>query len=288
MSEQIPSISSGRAATDEETWSSSDEISTFSSDSSDKAELKRYNQLNPKSSLAQKGFSYEKFEDIMSTVPIFTWKALRASRKLRTQYAQRNQEIISQRGTPSTMPSLTSDSDSFAQYSLLGFHRKLISSIDDGEEPTFLNTNTPWSAFICGSQGSGKSYTLSCMLENCLYQSPRLGKLQTPLAGIVFHYDTYSGGGGEGRIAEVAHLCSLGIPVNVLVSRASLKRLSAAYMKIPGAKNNITVSALMFRPKHLNIERMRTLMAFSDTSSVPLYMEVRKIPSLLSRNCNVF
>ena len=24
----------------------------------------------------------------------------------------------------------------------------------------FLNTNSPWSAFVCGSQGSGKSHTL--------------------------------------------------------------------------------------------------------------------------------
>ena len=35
----------------------------------------------------------------------------------------------------------------------------------------FLNVNTPWSTFICGSQGSGKSYSLSCILENCLIPS---------------------------------------------------------------------------------------------------------------------
>ena len=28
----------------------------------------------------------------------------------------------------------------------------------------FLNTNTPWSAFVCGLQGSGKSHTLSCLI----------------------------------------------------------------------------------------------------------------------------
>ncbi len=28
----------------------------------------------------------------------------------------------------------------------------------------FLNTNIPFSAFICGLQGSGKSHTLSCIL----------------------------------------------------------------------------------------------------------------------------
>lgn len=281
MNKQILSTISSGAATNEESCSSSEEASTFSTENSGQAELTQYVQLNPKRSGVQKGFSYEKFEDVLSTLPIFTWRALCASRKLRTEHAQRNRESLPQRGSRSSMPSLTSDPDVFAQYSLLGFHRNLISNVEHNEEPIFVNTNTPWSAFICGSQGSGKSYTLSCILENCLYQSPRLGKLQTPLAGLVFHYNTNSGGGVDGGIAEVAQLCSLGIPVKVLVSKASLMSLSAAYMKIPGAKENLTVSTLMFRSRHLNIERMRTLMAFSDTSSVPLYMEVRDVPSLL-------
>lgn len=28
----------------------------------------------------------------------------------------------------------------------------------------FVNCNVPWSAFICGVQGSGKSHTLSCLI----------------------------------------------------------------------------------------------------------------------------
>ena len=39
-----------------------------------------------------------------------------------------------------------------------------------GEDPRFfLNCNVPWSAFICGVQGSGKSHTLSCLIgwHNC-------------------------------------------------------------------------------------------------------------------------
>ncbi|KAF1946957.1 hypothetical protein EJ02DRAFT_492080 [Clathrospora elynae] len=36
------------------------------------------------------------------------------------------------------------------------------------QTPVLLNTNSPWSAFLCGSQGSGKLHALSCMLENCL------------------------------------------------------------------------------------------------------------------------
>lgn len=56
----------------------------------------------------------------------------------------------------------------------------------------FININAPWSAFICGSQGSGKSHTVSCMLEVALLPS-KLGKLPRPLAGMVFHYDKFTG-----------------------------------------------------------------------------------------------
>ena len=37
--------------------------------------------------------------------------------------------------------------------------RSSATNIDDSR--LFINMNAPWSAFICGSQGSGKSHTLS-------------------------------------------------------------------------------------------------------------------------------
>lgn len=49
------------------------------------------------------------------------------------------------------------------------------------EDPrVFFNISAPSSAFICGSQGSGKSHTLSCLLENCLLKS-NVSKLENPL-----------------------------------------------------------------------------------------------------------
>jgi pantothenate kinase-related protein Tda10 len=53
------------------------------------------------------------------------------------------------------------------------FLEPVLESID----PVFLNVNSPWSMFICGSQGSGKSHALSCVLESCLLSSPDLGQL---------------------------------------------------------------------------------------------------------------
>ena len=52
------------------------------------------------------------------------------------------------------------------QYGLLGsFHPDgCPQSKDPGDDRIFVNTNIPFSAFICGVQGSGKSHTTSCLL----------------------------------------------------------------------------------------------------------------------------
>lgn len=59
-----------------------------------------------------------------------------------------------------------------AQWALLGGQADKLKSpagIADGR--VYMNVATPLSAFICGSQGSGKSHTLSCFLENYLIKS---------------------------------------------------------------------------------------------------------------------
>lgn len=138
-------------------------------------------------------------------------------------------------------------------------------------DPVFINTNVPFSAFICGKQGSGKSYTLSCMLEGCLFASRQLGKLPKPLGGIVFNYDSQAV-----NVAEAAHLCSAGIPVTVFVSPSNQKTMEAAYRAIPGSnQTNLKVKPLFLKPTHLTTERMKRLMAFGDsTKDPPLYMQV--------------
>ncbi|RMY54380.1 hypothetical protein D0865_04752 [Hortaea werneckii] len=91
--------------------------------------------------------------------------------------------------------------------------RLLGRSVDDhppsiaAEEPILYNVNAPNSTFLCGSHGSGKSYTLSCLLENCLMKDARYGLLKTPVAGVVFNYDSDL----SNVTAETASLCSRGI-----------------------------------------------------------------------------
>lgn len=70
----------------------------------------------------------------------------------------------------------------------------------------FYNVSDPTSTFICGSQGSGKSHTLSSILENCLIPC-KANYLPRPLAGLVFHYDTFISDTG-GMPCEAAYLSS--------------------------------------------------------------------------------
>ncbi|KAF6236956.1 hypothetical protein HO173_004835 [Letharia columbiana] len=145
-----------------------------------------------------------------------------------------------------------------------------------GDSRLFVNMNAPWSAFICGSQGSGKSHTLSCMLEAALKPS-RLGKLPCPLAGMVFHYDKFTGFSAS-QICEAAYLGSTGIPVTVLVSPSNLHRMRRAYENMPRLPSNApkpVVAPLLLEEKHLNVERMMKLMAIDEKEGkVALYMEV--------------
>jgi hypothetical protein len=99
--------------------------------------------------------------------------------------------------------------ETLTQYGLLGGNTEemLGSKGSDKADPRiFHNVTAPASTFICGSQGSGKSHTLSCLLENCLIPSAA-GLLPKPLTGVVFHFDTFSSD-ADGSPCEAAYLSS--------------------------------------------------------------------------------
>lgn len=100
-----------------------------------------------------------------------------------------------------------------------------VSKVSSKQDPrVFFNTSAPSSTFICGSQGSGKSHTLSCLLENCLIPS-EANTLSQPLAGLVFHYDAFIADGG-GSPCEAAFLSSdPDIKVRVLCSPTNFRTI---------------------------------------------------------------
>ena len=183
------------------------------------------------------------------------------------------------------------DSRLLPQYGLLGERLELAvpeaNLLDVSTEPAarastwsderiFYNVNTPSSTFLCGSQGSGKSHTLSCMLETALHTS-WLGTLIKPLSAIVFHYDRFRSYASN-QVCEAAYLCSVGIPVRVLVSPSNFWTMEEIYKNLPGMPPNARkpeVVPLLFADEQLDSERLMTLMAFKDGSgNIPLYMEV--------------
>jgi hypothetical protein len=160
------------------------------------------------------------------------------------------------------------------QYGLLG-------SYDDEARHTtsklLLNTNVPFSMFICGVQGSGKSHTTSCILENALVPSEHLGRLPNPLSALVFSYASFSGDGIGFTVSEAAFLASPspGSPsgahvahVRVLVPPSNFARISKLYLKLP----NVSVTPFRIRSRDLDIDVMLTLMNVSASDETPLYM----------------
>ncbi len=180
------------------------------------------------------------------------------------------------------------------QYGLLGSSNPN-SSTTIMDSRLFLNNNVPFSAFVCGVQGSGKSHTTACIigkvrsialygtltnsaLENCLIPSPVLGSLAKPLSALVFNFAEYTSSSSF-RPCELAFLASPGSQspthlrvkqVNVLVSPSNYMSLKALYTQIPG----VTVQTFMLRPEDLNISTMLTLMSVNQTQTAPLYMGI--------------
>jgi hypothetical protein len=159
------------------------------------------------------------------------------------------------------------------QYGLLGSHTEA----RDTKSKLLLNTNVPFSMFLCGVQGSGKSYTTSCILENSLVPSRHLGKLRSPLSALVFSYSRFSGDGLGFTISEAAFLASPDpkLPVgahvkkvHVLVSPSNFARISKLYLRL----SNVQVTPFKLKPQDLDIDTMLILMNVNESEEPTLYM----------------
>ncbi|PYH98224.1 hypothetical protein BO71DRAFT_371757 [Aspergillus ellipticus CBS 707.79] len=140
-------------------------------------------------------------------------------------------------------------------------------------DPRLLfNVTSPSSTFICGSQGSGKSHTLSCLLENCLLPS-KAGKLPNPLTGVVFHYDTFISD-TQGSPCEAAFLSSSpDVNVRVLCSPTNIRSIRASIPPGTYSRFKIPVDPLQIDETDLNTKRMMDLMVVGqDEGPIPLYM----------------
>lgn len=178
-----------------------------------------------------------------------------------------------------TSPLVTKDantavSNSFSQRGLLG---TVISVHAKGLPPTtndpriYLNLDAPASGLVCGVQGSGKSHTVSCILESSLIGHRQIGTLPAPLGAVVFHFDEENGD----RPCEAAYLSQLdggkgrGVgEVVVLVSPSNLKARKRVYSDL----KFVQVEALRIAEADLNATRMLSMMGADNLETMPLYM----------------
>lgn len=153
----------------------------------------------------------------------------------------------------------------FPQYGLLAGYGN---PAPDNLEMFYYNVAAPSSIFICGSQGSGKSHTLSCLLENCLFQSDA-NELPRPLTGLLFDYDSLTSD-DKGSPCEASFLASNpNVKVRVLCAPTNTGFIKQTYQRI-----SVHVEPLRIREQDLNTKRMKDLMAIAAGEKMPLYMHV--------------
>ena len=157
----------------------------------------------------------QEFSEV-STTPIFTFPVLKIIEK---SQSHNSPSLLPQYGLLAGLVNFLHTSNS----------ERTISDIKDRDPRVFFNIAAPSSTFICGSQGSGKSHTLSCLLENCL-SSSIANELPSPLTGLVFHYDTFVSDEG-GSPCEAAFLSSTSqIKVRVLCSPSNLRTIQVCLL----------------------------------------------------------
>jgi len=167
--------------------------------------------------------------------------------------------------------------DNMTQYGVLGralhiFNKSQAYSPIDPR--LYINTNAPFSAIVCGVQGSGKSHTVSILLESMFIPNVRpLGFLQKPLSGLVLHFGE---GGPSARPSEAAWVALSDIPsvhtprVRVYVSRSSLKTMTAVYAPLG---KRVTVEPLLLKKDELDAQAFLSMMAVGSSESAPLYIQ---------------
>lgn len=178
-----------------------------------------------------------------------------------------------------TSPLITYDAakltaDQFTQRGLLG---GVLAVNASGLPPTlkdpriYINLDAPSSGLVCGVQGSGKSHTVSCIIEGSLMMDRRIGTLPAPLATVVFHYDEENGG----RPCEAAYLSELktgsarGVEeVVVLVSPSNLNTRRRVYSSL----THVKVEPLRISETDLNASRMLSMMGADNLETMPLYL----------------
>lgn len=129
--------------------------------------------------------------------------------------------------------------------------------------------------YVDSSEGSGKSHTLSVLLENMFVSGcSQIGVLNRPLSGLVLHYGEV---GSSAHPSEAAHLAMAANSgpttpaVHVFVSKSSLATMKALYARLG---SHIVVEPLYLTESELDAQAFLSMMAVGTTDAAPLYMQI--------------
>ena len=151
-------------------------------------------------------------------------------------------------------------------------------------QPVYLNTHEPFVFVTVGVQGSGKSHTLSCVLESCLLPFPGDGivTLAQPHAALVLHYDQ-----SPQSICEATGLVlpdaavarrdlefSPGLPPPALPRDRMLILVSPTFYQQRRAfyGDHFVVKPLLLRWRSLTADHIKRIMRIHDDDGAPLYV----------------
>ncbi|KAG8885148.1 hypothetical protein FRB97_001966 [Tulasnella sp. 331] len=144
-----------------------------------------------------------------------------------------------------------------------------------GDPRLYLNTNAPFSAVVCGVQGSGKSHTVGVLLEAMMISGDkRLGTLNKQLSGLVLHY----GENGGSQVCEAAYQClatdtRVQLPaVKVYVSPSQITTMKKLYAGVFG--NRVEVIPLKFAHCELDAQAFLSMMCVNSGAEPPLYVQI--------------
>ena len=131
-------------------------------------------------------------------------------------------------------------------------------------------------------QGSGKSHTVSVLLESMFIPNcPATGELKKPLSGLVLHFGET---GSSSRPCEVAFLGASqyrGVQppdIRVYVSPSSLNRMTALYAPLG---EHVQVKPLHLTESELDASAFLSMMAIGSSEAAPLYIQTVKVCSLI-------
>jgi hypothetical protein len=138
-------------------------------------------------------------------------------------------------------------------------------------------------------QGSGKSHTVSVLLESMLIPDcSHIGSLFRPLSGLVLHFGE---GGASSRPSEASWVAVPSIPdvqtprVRVYVSRSSLNTMRKVYETLG---DRVTVSPLVFDQAELDAAAFLSMMSVGSSDSAPLYIQIVLVSTAANMTDTIF